>query len=598
MKRLLLLFIPLPVLAQVNLAPNPSFEEYSTCPTFYSTVDVYTDPYVTDWFRSNDGSSDYMNACDVGETVGVPTNIFDDYCPARTGVAYAGFWSYLSSGIYREYMQAQLTEPMVADGCYYVEFYVTPATKSDFTTNNWTCDCIGMYISEVRPLSTLYTYTPQITTAPGAFYTDTVGWTQIAGIYIADGGEEWISIGNFNNDAGTDVFDFLDEGASPYVYMFADDVLVTELSDLDILSDTTLCAGDVWVLNAPGGADSYLWNTGETTTSITVTTTGDYWVEMTTPCGTFLDSAYIFFSVDEEITSSTDIDVCYQDMPYIIDPGVAYETQVWSTGETTPTLEVDAEGVYILNGYGSCQAYVDTFHLNVIEEVPDPMLLEDTLICLAEWTLELEVPGFNTYDWSTGETTAAVTVSEEGTYTVTYSTGCDTYTDEMTITTDPYLLVDPDLGPDTLVCEILGSLILDAGPDLPDYNWNTGETTQTITVTEEGAYWVLSTSLCGTHGDTIIVSPCLFLNVPNAFSPNDDGLNDVFRVLCTDCENFLSLSIYNRWGDMIFETSDYTVGWDGTYQEKEQPIGSYVFMLRYLEGDQEAIIQGSVTLIR
>ena len=109
-----------------------------------------------------------------------------------------------------------------------------------------------------------------------------------------------------------------------------------------------------------------------------MTTTGDYWVEMTTPCGTFLDSAYIFFSVDEEITSSTDIDVCYQDMPYIIDPGVAYETQVWSTGETTPTLEVDAEGVYILNGYGSCQAYVDTFHLNVIEEVPDPMLLEDT----------------------------------------------------------------------------------------------------------------------------------------------------------------------------------------------------------------------------
>lgn len=599
MKRLLFLFIPFPVMAQINLAPNPSFEDYTTCPAFYSTIDVYSDPYVTDWFRSSDGSSDYLNACDAGEVVGVPTSVFDEYCPARTGEAYVGFWSYLLAGNYREYVQAQLTEPMVEDGCYYVEFYVTPATSSDFSADNWTCDCIGMYISEERPLSSLFSYTPQINTVPGAFYTDTVGWTLVSGIYIAEGGEEWISIGNFNEDDETEVFDFLDEGAASYVYIFADDVLVTELSDLDVLNDTTLCAGETLVLSVPAGAGSYIWSTGDTTASISVTTTGDYWVELTTPCGTFTDSASIIFSIDDVLTGANDLDICYQELPYTLDPGVTYETQVWSTGDTTITIELDEEGVYILSGYSSCQSYVDTFYVNVIEQVPDPMVLQDTLVCAPEWTLVLEVPGFDEYAWSTGESSSSVSVSEAGTYYVTYSKNCDTYTDTIHVTIDPWLLVYPDLGPDTIICELLAeNLVLDAGADLPDYLWNTGATTPTITVTQDGEYWVQSATECLVRSDTILVSPCVFLDVPNAFTPNGDGVNDFFTTVCSNCDAFLSLAIFNRWGQMVFETNDHSVGWDGKFQGEEQPMGTYVYVLRYMDGGKEAVTQGSLTLIR
>jgi gliding motility-associated-like protein len=604
MKRYLLgcvLLMPTLLKAQINLAPNPSFEEYGICPTFYSAVATYDDSYVTDWYGPAEGSSDYMNACDVSEVVGVPTSIFDIYQPARTGNAYVGFWSYLISGDYREYMQAQLIEPMAAGGCYYIEFYVSPATKSDFSFDNWTCDCIGMYIAEDRPLTGLLSYTPQITTAPGAFYTDTVGWTKISGIYIADGGEEWISIGNFNSDGETEVFDFLDEGASPYVYMFADDVLVTELTDLDALNDTTVCAGETVELSVPEGAGSYLWNTGDTTASISVIVTGTYSVELTTECGVFTDSAYIFFSVDEPLYTATETTICHQELPYLIDPLADYETQIWNTGDTSSTLTVTEAGIYVLTGYADCQSYVDSFYITVIEPVADPSPLpDDTLVCSENWLLTLTAAaGFTSYAWNTGETNSEITVDAPCVYWVTYASTCDSYSDTVVVSEDAYFSVYPNLGNDTILCAILSEqLVLDPQADLPNYLWNTGETTATIVVSTPGVYWVSSTTECLERSDTILVTSCSFIDVPNAFTPNGDGINDLLAVLCSDCEAFQSLVIYNRWGEQVFETNDYTQGWDGNWNNESQPLGSYAYVLSYFDGGVLAYKKGHITLIR
>lgn len=80
------------------------------------------------------------------------------------------------------------------------------------------------------------------------------------------------------------------------------------------------------------------------------------------------------------------------------------------------------------------------------------------------------------------------------------------------------------------------------------------------------------------------VIPCsdVFLYVPNSFTPNYDGLNDSFQVKGINFKNF-NMLIYNRWGEMIYETNDPLFGWDGTYKGNECQQDIYVYMIRYYD---------------
>ncbi len=200
---------------------------------------------------------------------------------------------------------------------------------------------------------------------------------------------------------------------------------------------------------------------------------------------------------------------------------------------------------------------------------------------------------------NTGETTQDITVSEAGTYTVTYEKDCDIYTDSVLVITDPDLLSTIDLGADQILCDLLGGEItLNVNTDLPNYLWNTGDTSQSVIITHSGTYWVTSETLCKTISDTINITNCEVMTLPNAFSPNQDGFNDVLQVLCSECEQFISLTIYNRWGEVIFNVSNYDQGWDGKYLNEDMPIGSYAYILRYNEDEIPGIQQGNITLIR
>ena len=67
--------------------------------------------------------------------------------------------------------------------------------------------------------------------------------------------------------------------------------------------------------------------------------------------------------------------------------------------------------------------------------------------------------------------------------------------------------------------------------------------------------------------------------VPNTFSPNNDDLNDIFRVIPVGIIDFKYFKVYNRWGKLIFSTSDYNVGWDGTFKGSQQPQDVYVWIV-------------------
>lgn len=95
---------------------------------------------------------------------------------------------------------------------------------------------------------------------------------------------------------------------------------------------------------------------------------------------------------------------------------------------------------------------------------------------------------------------------------------------------------------------------------------------------------------------TIRVFKKLFM--PNAFTPNDDGLNDVFRIPADVFFTLKNFSIYNRWGEKIFFTTDITKGWDGRIKGVKQPTGIYVYSLNGSDDKGAVFLKGSFMLIR
>lgn len=160
-----------------------------------------------------------------------------------------------------------------------------------------------------------------------------------------------------------------------------------------------------------------------------------------------------------------------------------------------------------------------------------------------------------------------------------------------------------DVGPrDTIMCagELL-NLPLGISARGTSYQWNTGETTPGIKVSEEGTYIVELINDCAAASDTITVTmkDCSRW-LPTAFSPNGDGINDIFSFNTRYPEDITSftMSIYNRKGNRVFTTTDLNIGWDGSYNGAQQPIGTYYYMISYKYEGQDEFVKGDITLVR
>ncbi len=134
------------------------------------------------------------------------------------------------------------------------------------------------------------------------------------------------------------------------------------------------------------------------------------------------------------------------------------------------------------------------------------------------------------------------------------------------------------------------------------YTWNTGDTTNSILVTTEGWYKVtISTPEgCTTTDSVMMLYAFVPLTMPNAFTPDGDGLNDVFRpVTLPEKITSFSMYIYDRWGQQVFFTNDISLGWDGTINGNPAQIGGYVYVLKYGNpSGAEREKRGLVTVVR
>jgi gliding motility-associated-like protein len=163
-----------------------------------------------------------------------------------------------------------------------------------------------------------------------------------------------------------------------------------------------------------------------------------------------------------------------------------------------------------------------------------------------------------------------------------------------------------NLGPDSVICldgpSVRVNDINNAADPTVSWLWSTGATTSFIDITGPGIYTVTATRAdCSTTGDIEVNKDC-YTDVPNAFTPNGDGYNDYFypRQLLSKGVASFNMMVFNRWGQKVFETSKIDGrGWDGKFNEKDQPTGVYIYQIKaVLKNGRAEEYSGNVTLVR
>ncbi|MFK7904571.1 MAG: gliding motility-associated C-terminal domain-containing protein, partial [Chitinophagales bacterium] len=235
----------------------------------------------------------------------------------------------------------------------------------------------------------------------------------------------------------------------------------------------------------------------------------------------------------------------------------------------------------------------------LVDNIGSEINLEDARLCPEDRAVLDAGEGFASYEWSNGETTQFIEVGEAGMYSVVAidTSGCQAQGEaEIIVEESP----EPEITGELLFIGGGGTTTISTG-FFEEYAWSNGIKESSILVGQEGDYAVTVTNAAGcTATQAVFVEEFLVQGylIPNAFSPNRDGVNDTWGVYGPNVIA-LNMRIYNRWGKEIFTAQDISETWDGTFKYEDQPIGTYVYIgeLTLLNGTVE-IFQGNITLIR
>ncbi len=224
-----------------NLIQNPSFEQYEACPARLGTFESD----VAHWSTPTKGSTDYFNSCST--VMGTPEN-FNGTQPSDFGNGYAGLYLYAPDD-YREYVQVPLTHTLEKGKTYQVSFYVSLAERSDFAVKDFgvlfSKDSLSLDIKKeiskmhrYKIVGNAYNY---MEIGYTNFYKDTRDWVLVSTRFEAKGWENYMTIGNFKNNAGTRKFK-TKKGAKQGAYYYLDMVSLNQLhlSEANALSVTDI----------------------------------------------------------------------------------------------------------------------------------------------------------------------------------------------------------------------------------------------------------------------------------------------------------------------------------------------------------------------
>ncbi len=272
---------------------------------------------------------------------------------------------------------------------------------------------------------------------------------------------------------------------------------------------------------------------------------------------------------------------------------------------------------------GGCISKVDTVSI-LVRELPVAVLNSPASVCRDE-TIVLSVSGAENAAWhydvsavqhSKGQHTVTLSWTSSGDkqvgVSVTDQHGCTSPVTEATVLVHALpdariARVDPGQ-----VC-VYDTALLEAAPGAGYiYTWQPGRSvisgqTQSEILLEAGAHpgpmevWLTVTdehNCVDRDTVTVQVVPCCDIYLPNAFTPNGDGKNDLFRIIAKGPQRTLDFRIFNRWGALVYATTKDKEGWDGFHNGRPAEMGSYYYQLLYDCDGSEKLMKGEVTLIR
>lgn len=365
---------------------------------------------------------------------------------------------------------------------------------------------------------------------------------------------------------------------------------------LDLGKDTSICSGNSLLLNAAHpNTVSYLWQNGSTNPTYSVNSSGLFFVEVIAISGCKKrDSITVGIIPLPSFNIGNDTTICSASS-LVLKTNISGLPHLWSNGSVSNSITINTPGLFWAEVDNNGCKKRDSINILV---TPSPVvdLGKDTMLCNTE-TILLNATNINaSYLWQNGSTQPQFLVTAQGSYNVAVNrNSCYTFdTIQVLYNYKPSF----SLGPDKTVCSG-NPILLDPGITNANYLWQDGSTAKTYLVLQSGFYSVTITNLCGLLSDSVLIQKgwCQFY-VPNSFTPDGDGKNDIFRPLTTGMK-FYEITIFNRYGETVFRSSDPLKGWDGNYKGKKQNAGTYVWKCIYqIDNLMRSTETGTIVLIR
>ncbi len=368
---------------------------------------------------------------------------------------------------------------------------------------------------------------------------------------------------------------------------------------LDIGSDTSICHTDNLQFDAGDGFISYVWQDGSTSQYMTVYETGLYFINVVDFYGCEgYDEAFV--TIEPEVVLPNDTSICEGDT-VILNLNDDFDFITWSDGSGGNSLTVYQGGTYWVDvdfniGCPSSDTVV------VYEtKAPNADISGNTELCEGDTIILQTENGDYEYFWNGEQGSFSLIVSTSGMYSLEVMNICGIAVDSVYV--DEYPLPDVWLGEDMLIFPGQ-SVQLDAGNENTTYTWQDGSSDRYFIVefskaVDNNIFYVDVFNGHCKNSDTISVEP-FQVDVPNVITPNGDGYNDTF--IPKEGWHGISsnkMTIYNRWGGKVWETSDFPSGWDGKQNGSYVSDGTYFWVLEITYGPEnlKQVLKGSVTVL-